>query len=111
VWLRRVLIASVIAMGIVPSLAQPGPGTLPRVLAQTDLGSIVIELDPVHAPITTANFLKYVDAGHYNGGTWHRTVTMNNQPESDVKIEVIQAAVNSEFAKAASPQFRSSAPA
>ncbi len=34
------------------------------------------------APITAANFLKYVDAGHYDGGTWHRTVKMDNQPES-----------------------------
>ena len=50
-------------------------------------------------PATAQNFLKYVDAGHYNGGTWHRTVKMDNQPESAVKIEVIQAGVNPEFAK------------
>ena len=48
---------------------------------------------------TTANFLRYVDAGHYDGGTFHRTVKMDNQPESPVKIEVIQAGVNEERAK------------
>ena len=37
---------------------------------------------------------KYVDAGHYDGGTLHRTVKMDNQPESPIKIEVIQAGVN-----------------
>ena len=61
-----------------------------RVRVQTELGDIVIELDPIKAPITTANFLKYVDAGHYDGGIFHRTVKMDNQPESTVKIEVIQ---------------------
>jgi peptidyl-prolyl cis-trans isomerase A (cyclophilin A) len=71
----------------------------PRVLVQTELGDIVLELDPKRAPNTTANFLKYVDAGHYDGGTFHRTVRMDNQPESTVKIEVIQAGVAADKAK------------
>jgi peptidyl-prolyl cis-trans isomerase A (cyclophilin A) len=70
-----------------------------RVLVQTELGDIVIEVDPVKAPITTANFLKYVDGGHYDGGIFHRTVKLDNQPESTVKIEVIQAGVNPDRAK------------
>jgi peptidyl-prolyl cis-trans isomerase A (cyclophilin A) len=70
-----------------------------RVRVQTELGDIVLELDPKRAPGTTANFLRYVDAGHYDGGTFHRTVKMDNQPESPVKIEVIQAGVNAEKAK------------
>jgi peptidyl-prolyl cis-trans isomerase A (cyclophilin A) len=70
-----------------------------RVRVQTELGDIVIEVDPIKAPITTANFLKYVDAGHYDGGVFHRTVKMDNQPESPVKIEVIQAGVNPDRAK------------
>jgi peptidyl-prolyl cis-trans isomerase A (cyclophilin A) len=74
-----------------------------RVRVQTELGDIVIELDPIKAPITTANFLKYVDAGHYDGGIFHRTVKMDNQPESTVKIEVIQAGVNPERAKEGFP--------
>jgi hypothetical protein len=74
-----------------------------RVRVQTELGDIVLEVDPVKAPITTANFLKYVDAGHYDGGVFHRTVKMDNQPESTVKIEVIQAGVNPERAKEGFP--------
>jgi peptidyl-prolyl cis-trans isomerase A (cyclophilin A) len=70
-----------------------------RVRVQTELGDIVLELDAKRAPNTTANFLKYVDAGHYDGGTFHRTVKMNNQPESPVKIEVIQAGVAADKAK------------
>ena len=74
-----------------------------RVLVQTELGDILIEVDPAKAPGTTANFLKYVDAGHYNGGVFHRTVKMDNQPQSDVKIEVIQAGVNPDLAKSGFP--------
>src|SRR5262245_27777060 len=74
-----------------------------RVLVQTELGNIVLELDPVHAPVTTANFLKYLDAGHYDNGTFHRTVKMDNQPQSEIKIEVIQAGVNPEKAKEGFP--------
>jgi peptidyl-prolyl cis-trans isomerase A (cyclophilin A) len=74
-----------------------------RVLVQTELGDIVVEVDQARAPNTAANFLKYVDAGHYNGGTWHRTVKLDNQPESPVKIEVIQAGVSPEFTKSGFP--------
>ncbi len=70
---------------------------------QTELGDIVIEVDQAKAPLTAANFLRYVDAGHYDGGTWHRTVKMNNQPDSPVKIEVIQAGVNTARAKEGFP--------
>ena len=75
-----------------------------RVRVQTELGDIVLELDPAKAPGTTANFLQYVDAGHYDGGTFHRTVKMDNQPESPIKIEVIQAGVNAERAKEGFPR-------
>lgn len=77
--------------------------TTVRVRVQTELGDIVLEVDPIKAPDTTANFLKYVDAGHYDGGIFHRTVKMDNQPESAVKIEVIQAGVNPDRAREGFP--------
>ena len=63
----------------------------------TEAGAVEIVLDPVRAPGTVANFMRYVDAGQYNGGVFHRTVTMDNQPNNDVKIEVIQGAVNPDY--------------
>jgi peptidyl-prolyl cis-trans isomerase A (cyclophilin A) len=68
--------------------AQTGPVT---VVIETEMGTIEAEIDTVHAPISGANFLKYVDAGLYNGGRFHRTVKPDNQPDNDVKIQVIQA--------------------
>jgi peptidyl-prolyl cis-trans isomerase A (cyclophilin A) len=66
---------------------------LPHVLVQTDLGDIEIEVDTTRAPVSGGLFLKQVDAGMYDRGQFHRTVTMDNQPNNDVKIEVIQASI------------------
>lgn len=98
---RSLNIVMMVAALALPSslLAQSNP----RVRVETELGEIVLELDAKRAPNTTANFLKYVDAGHYDGGTFHRTVKMNNQPESAVKIEVIQAGVATDKAKQGFP--------
>ena len=38
------------------------------------LGNFVIELDSARAPLTVANFLEYVRAGHYNGTIFHRVI-------------------------------------
>lgn len=65
-------------------------GGLTRVELKTSVGTVVVELDANRAPATVANFLRYVDAGLYDGGVVHRTVTLANQPQNDVKIEVIQ---------------------
>jgi peptidyl-prolyl cis-trans isomerase A (cyclophilin A) len=48
--------------------------TAPRVKIITSAGPIVVVLDPVHAPITVANFLHYVDTKFYNGGSFFRVV-------------------------------------
>ena len=61
---------------------------------ETELGAIDIEVDAVHAPVTAANFLKYVDAGLYDGGRFRRTVRPDNQTGKPVPIAVIQATAN-----------------
>lgn len=63
----------------------------------TEMGEIEAELDSARAPVTVTNFLRYLDKGQYNGGVFHRTVTMDNQPNNAVKIEVIQGAINPAF--------------
>lgn len=75
------------------ALALPLAAQATRVVIQTELGRIEVLLEPAKAPKTTANFLRYVDAGAYEGGRFHRTVTPQNQPQNKVKIEVIQGGV------------------
>jgi peptidyl-prolyl cis-trans isomerase A (cyclophilin A) len=74
-----------------------------HVSVETDKGEIRLELYPDKAPVTVANFLRYVDGKFYDGGRFHRTVKPDNQPDNRVKIEVIQAGINP---KRAADEFR-----
>ncbi len=67
-----------------------------RVLIRTEKGNIEVALDAARAPATVAHFLKHVDAKVYDGAQFHRTVTPDNQPNNQVKIEVIQAGLSAE---------------
>jgi peptidyl-prolyl cis-trans isomerase A (cyclophilin A) len=69
-----------------------------NVVIETEQGNIEVEIYPAKAPLTVANFLKYVDGGFYEGGVFHRTVKLSpdNQPNNNVKIEVIQGGINPE---------------
>jgi peptidyl-prolyl cis-trans isomerase A (cyclophilin A) len=56
-----------------PAAAAPIPKG-PRVQIVTSEGTIVVALDPEHAPKTVANYLRYVDTGFFNGGTFFRAI-------------------------------------
>jgi len=71
-------------------MAPQEPQQEPRVIIETELGSITIELHPAKAPVTVGNFLQYVDEGRFEGATFYRVVRPDNQPNNEVKIEVIQ---------------------
>ena len=81
--LAALLLAALPALGH----AAPAPATAPelapaaapavameRVALETSMGRIVLELDAGKAPRTVANFLAYVESGHYNGTIVHRVV-------------------------------------
>ena len=67
--------------------------SLPKVKFTTSLGEIIVEIDTVNAPISANNFLKHVNAGTYKNAVFYRVVRMDNQPNNNVKIEVIQGGV------------------
>jgi peptidyl-prolyl cis-trans isomerase A (cyclophilin A) len=66
----------------------------PTVQISTAMGNIIVAVDITHAPVSSANFLRYVAHRLYDGGMFHRTVTLANQPNNAVKIEVIQAGID-----------------
>jgi peptidyl-prolyl cis-trans isomerase B (cyclophilin B) len=54
--------------------AEEKTAVTPRVRIETNLGNIIVELNPAAAPKTVENFLQYVRDGHYNATIFHRVI-------------------------------------
>lgn len=74
-----------------------------KVQIETSKGNITVELYADKAPITVANFLRYVDEKRYDGGKFYRVVRMDNQTASPIKIEVIQGGLQNDSTKILPP--------
>lgn len=83
--LRSSLLVLALSTGVLAQSAK-----LPHVVIVTDKGEIEIEVDSQRAPLTAANFLRYVDVKFYDGGSFYRTVRPDNQSEKKIPIAVIQ---------------------
>ena len=99
------VLLGLLVLGVSVSVGAQGTAPVRGVLIETDHGTIEVEIDTANAPMTSANFLEYVDGGFYDGGQFHRTVTMENQPDNDVRIGVIQASINAERRDDQSPSI------
>ncbi len=62
------------AQAAVPPATTAAPARGPVVVLTTSMGKIVVALDQEKAPITVANFIKYVRAGHYDHTIFHRVI-------------------------------------
>jgi len=90
---RRIALLAIVTLPAVALAQSPAPATAPapitksqpqgctakgnapmKVKLTTSMGPIVIELDKAKAPVSTENFVKYVEAGHYNGTIFHRVI-------------------------------------
>lgn len=72
--LLRMTIVLAVSCGI-GVVASAGPkGGRPVVLLETSMGNIKVELDPGKAPVSTRNFLAYVNEGYYDGLIFHRVI-------------------------------------
>ena len=91
---RRLVYALLAAACATAAPHTPPLPTQPRasavVVFETGKGNIEIEVDAARAPLTAANFLKYVEGGFYDGGTINRAVRPDNTVRHDVEIQVIQ---------------------
>jgi peptidyl-prolyl cis-trans isomerase A (cyclophilin A) len=75
---RSFLLGAGLAMAA-PRLALTAPAK-PRAVIKTNHGAIVVELEAQRAPLTSANFLHYVDAHAYDGGTFYRAARTPGEP-------------------------------
>jgi len=90
------LLAVVLIASSTLAAGQDGGATregLVRVVVETAKGSFELEVDTVRAPVTAGNFLRYVDAGRYDGGLFYRTVRPDTELRTDVHIQVVQGGV------------------
>ena len=89
---RRSLIAAGGLLAVAPGLALAA-GRKPRVVIKTGRGSIVVELEAQKAPLTSTNFLRYVDARSYDGGTFFRAARTPGQPKDGTIVGAPDAKV------------------
>jgi peptidyl-prolyl cis-trans isomerase A (cyclophilin A) len=94
----RFLVASILCILFVPlRAAQPAD---PVVVLKTSLGTITIQLDATHAPLSTSNFLSYVDSKFYDGTIFHRIIpgfmVQGGGFTADMTEKPTQAAIHNE---------------
>ena len=61
-----------------------------KIVIRTELGDIHALVDLHRAPVTSSNFLRYIDARLFDSSCFYRVVRPDNQPRDSVLIEVIQ---------------------
>jgi peptidyl-prolyl cis-trans isomerase A (cyclophilin A) len=99
--MNKRLLAAFLASALihVPAAAQTPPSRAGEVLVriETAFGDIDLSIDTVNAPVTSANFLKYVDGGFYEGGRFHRATRSDNYtpaPPNRPLLEIIQGGID-----------------
>ena len=90
--MRRIFV-----FALVVSLCLGCAKTNPKLVFETETGNVIVELYPDKAPITVANFLRYVSENRLEDATFYRTVTLDNQPNNDVRIEVVQGGLYEDY--------------
>ena len=88
----RFLAAALLAAASAAASAQTSPAPAPAteevpVAIETSAGRIVVALDKTHAPVTTANFLHYVDTHRFDGESFYRAMHQPGGKETDGLIQ------------------------
>ncbi len=112
--IRTALMAAILAVPTATSAANPAKRrpvaakpALPlapfvRVGLNTSLGLIELELDRAHAPVTTANFLRYVDQRRFDGVSFYRVMRLGSDAKGAPQ-GLIQAGPRGDFRRVLKP--------
>ncbi|EPR14701.1 peptidylprolyl isomerase [Sphingobium indicum IP26] len=85
-----------------PALALPANRPTPghtRVAIETSVGAIVVATDDKRAPVTSANFLTYVDDGRFDGVTFYRAARRKSAPQ----LGLIQGGIDTDARRSLPP--------
>lgn len=86
--MKNILILSLLFLSLFSCTTKTNEAV--RIKMETDLGPITIEIYPDKVPVACKNFIRYVENNKFEGAHFYRVVRMDNQPNNNVKIEVIQ---------------------
>ncbi|WP_230769162.1 peptidylprolyl isomerase [Sphingomonas sp. Leaf4] len=89
---RRMVLAALVAVASVPGFSQTPEPPLPHVAIVTTAGTLTVEVETKRAPISAANFLRYVDQKRLDGVSFYRIVKVGPEfgfvqfgPHTDAK--------------------------
>jgi peptidyl-prolyl cis-trans isomerase A (cyclophilin A) len=88
VWLQTCMFSASL---LVPAVVAQ---ELPRVMIQTDLGSMEVEVDTIKTPDAARSFLSHVDQGAFQGGRFYRTVRAERLPGGRAAMQGIEGGLN-----------------
>ena len=101
-WPRNPLASALLVLaGLLVQTTAPAADQATQVRVATNMGDFVVELMPDRAPLTVANFLRYVKEGYYSGTLIHRVVANfviqgGGHSASDLKLKPVHDPVNNE---------------
>jgi cyclophilin family peptidyl-prolyl cis-trans isomerase len=101
-WPRNPLASALLVLaGLLVHTTAPAADQATQVRVATNMGDFVVELMPERAPLTVANFLRYVREGYYSGTLMHRVVANfviqgGGHSASDLKLKPVHDPVNNE---------------
>ena len=98
---RRSFAAAIVFAALVlsfPAVAK-SRGGLPKVRIETSLGPILVELETKRAPLSSNNFLMYVDRKRFDGTSFYRAARSPGRPDTGL----VQGGINRFFRGALQP--------
>jgi peptidyl-prolyl cis-trans isomerase A (cyclophilin A) len=101
-WPRNLLASALLVLaGLLVHTTAPAADQATQVRVVTNMGDFVVELMPDRAPLTVANYLRYVREGYYSGTLIHRVVANfviqgGGHSASDLKLKPVHDPVNNE---------------
>ncbi len=87
---KRLILLSLISLTFLSSCKKENP----KIEIQTFKGLMIVELDIQNAPITAGHFLKLVEDGVFDGGSFYRSVRGGSSDTNPVHIRVVQGGIS-----------------